>query len=396
MKIAVVGTGIAGLGAAYALSRAHEVELFEANAYPGGHVNTVKVGSYELDTGFIVHNEPNYPKLTRLFGELGVATNPSEMSFAVTCACGVAWSSRRPWTCGPALLREITRFLRRATPDSGRGRTVAEYVRDHGYSSGFRRHFLVPMTAALWSTAPARALEFPAETLIRFLGNHGMLGFRRHAWRTVAGGSRTYVAAVLDRIGGRLHLGLPVRSLRRVAEAVELRAEDGEVRRFDGVVVATSAPRALGLLEDPSAEERRLLSVFRTTSNEAALHTDTRLLPRRIRDRSSWNVIVPSCGDDAGVPTMTYFLDRLQRLEGGKQFCVTLNQTSEIHPAKLIRTIGFEHPQVTFETVAAQTRLHVLNGQRRTAFAGAWQGFGFHEDGLVSGLRAAEAFGVTW
>jgi predicted NAD/FAD-binding protein len=396
MKLAVVGTGVAGLGAAYALSREHEIELFEANAHAGGHVNTVRVGSQELDTGFIVHNEPNYPKLTRLFSELGVVTNASEMSFSVTCACGVVWSSRRPWTCGPSLLREIVRFLRRATPEAARGRTLAEYVGDHGYSSSFRRHFLVPMTAALWSTAPVRTLEFPAETLIRFLGNHGMLGFRRHAWRTVAGGSRTYVAAALERIGGRLQLGLPVRSLRRTEEAVALRTDDGEVRRFDGVVVATSAPRALALLEDPSADERRLLSVFRTTANEAALHTDTRLLPRKSGNRSSWNVIVPACGDDATAPTLTYYLDRLQRLDGGKHFCVTLNHTSEIHPAKIVRTVPFEHPQVSFETVAAQARLHVLNGQRRTAFAGAWQGYGFHEDGLVSGLRAAEAFGVTW
>ena len=396
MKIAVVGTGVAGLGAAYALSRAHEVELFEANAYAGGHVNTISVGSHQLDTGFIVHNEPNYPKLTRLFRELEIATKRSEMSFSVSCGCGLTWSSRRPWTCGPRLLREVVRFLRRARADDGRGRTLAEYSRDHGYSTGFRRHFLVPMTAALWSTAPVRALDFPAETLIRFLGNHGMLGFRRHEWRTVAGGGRTYVAAVLERVGGPLHLGLPVRSLRRVDEAVELRTDDAETRRYDGVVVATSAPRALGLLEDPSPEERRLLSVFRTTPNEAVLHTDEHALPKRAGNRSSWNVHVPTCGDDATVPTMTYFLDRLQGLDGEQRFCVTLNRTTEIHPAKIVRVIGYEHPQMTFESIAAQGRLHLLNGQRRTTFAGAWQGNGFHEDGLVSGLRAAEAFGVTW
>jgi predicted NAD/FAD-binding protein len=253
------------------------------------------------------------------------------------------------------------------------------------------------MTAALWSTAPAQALEFPAETLIRFLGNHGMLGFRRHTWRTVAGGSRTYVAAALDRIGGRLHLGLPVRSLQRTSDAVEVRTDDGDLQRFDGVVVATSAPRALALLEDPSAEERRLLGVFRTTANEAVLHTDEHVLPLRARDRASWNVYVPVCGDDATTPTMTYFLDRLQRLGAAHEhFCVTLNRTQDIHPAKIVRLISYEHPQMTFESIAAQGRLHVLNGQRRTAFGGAWQGYGFHEDGLVSGLRAAEAFGVTW
>lgn len=396
MKIAVVGTGVAGLGAAYALSRAHDVELFEANAHAGGHVNTIRVGQHHLDTGFIVHNEPNYPKLTRLFDELGVATQESEMSFSVSCGCGLTWSSRRPLSCGPRLLREILHFLRHADAEDGRGRTLAEYVRDHGYSNGFRRHFLVPMAAALWSTAPAQALEFPAESLIRFLGNHGMLGFRRHAWRTVAGGSRTYVAAALDRIGGRLHLDTPIRSLRRGDETVEVRTADGELHPFDGVVVATSAPRALALLEDPSDDERRLLSAFRTTSNEAVLHSDERMLPRRARDRCSWNVHAPACGDDATTPTMTYFLDRLQRLETKERFCVTLNRTEEIHPAKIVRVIAYEHPQTTFESIAAQSRLHLLNGQRRTAFGGAWQGYGFHEDGLVSGLRAAEAFGVTW
>jgi predicted NAD/FAD-binding protein len=395
MKVAVVGTGVAGLGAAYVLSRLHDVELFEANSYPGGHVNTVGVGSRAVDTGFIVHNEQNYPNLTRLFGELGIATQESEMSFSVSCGCGLSWSSRRPLSCGPALLREVVRFLRRARSEDGRGRTLAEYVGDHGYSSGFRRHYLVPMTAALWSTAPARALDFPAETLIRFLGQHGMLGWRRHGWRTVSGGSGTYVAAALERIGGRLHLGLPVRSVRRSGAGAELRTDDGETLSFDGVVVATSAPRALAMLEDASEAERGLLSVFRTTTNEAVLHTDERLLPRRQSHRSSWNVGVPVCGDGAGAPTMTYYLDRLQKLDGQERFCVTLNRTEEIHPARIISVISYEHPQMTFESVAAQSRLHVLN-ERGRAFAGAWQGYGFHEDGLASGLRAAEVFGARW
>ena len=395
MNVAVVGTGVAGLGAAYALSRVHDVELFEANSYPGGHVNTVAVGSHAVDTGFIVHNEPNYPNLSRLFAELGIATQESEMSFSVSCGCGLSWSSRRPLSCGPALLREVMRFLRRARSEDGRGRTLAEYVRDHGYSDGFRRHYLVPMTAALWSTAPARALDFPAETLIEFLGRHGMLGWRRHGWRTVSGGARTYVAAVLERVGGRLHLGLPVRSVRRSGEGAELRTDDGETRRFDGVVVATSAPRALAMLEDASEDEHRLLSVFGTTTNEAVLHTDERLLPRRHGHRSSWNVSVPVCGDGAGAPTMTYYLDRLQKLDGHERFCVTLNRTEEIHPAKIVSVVSYEHPQMTFEGVAAQGRLHLLN-ERGRAFAGAWQRYGFHEDGLASGLRAAGAFGATW
>ena len=396
MTIAVVGSGVAGLGAAYALSRAHAVELFEADERPGGHVNTISAGARELDTGFIVHNTANYPQLTRLFKELGITTQQSEMSFSVSCACGLEWSSRRPWACGPKLLREIVRFLRTADADDARGLTLAEYVRQRGYSEGFRRHYLVPMTSALWSTAPSLALEFPAEALLRFFANHRMLGFRRHGWRTVTGGSRTYVRALLERSGLRLHLGAPVRSLRRTAEGVELRTDDGEVRRFDGVVVATHAPQALSLLADPSEDERRLLSAFATTANETVLHTDARVLPRTASTHASWNVRLETCGDQQAKPTMTYLLNRLQRLDGDEQYCVTLNETSAIDPARIIRTIHYDHPQMTLASIAAQAELHTLNGPRATAFCGAWQGNGFHEDGLASGLRAAEAFGARW
>jgi predicted NAD/FAD-binding protein len=252
------------------------------------------------------------------------------------------------------------------------------------------------MTAALWSTAPSLALDFPAETLIRFFENHRMLGFRRHTWRTVSGGSRTYVQALLDRSGLQVHLGAPVRSLRRTADGVELRTDDGQLRLFDGVVVATHAPQALALLADPSDDERRLLSAFATTPNETVLHTDARVLPRAASAYSSWNVRVETCGDDQAKPTMTYLLDRLQRLDGDERYCVTLNQTAAIDPARIIRTIRYEHPQMTLASTAAQGELHTLNGRRATAFCGAWQGNGFHEDGLVSGLRAAESFGARW
>jgi uncharacterized protein len=396
MTIAVVGSGVAGLGAAYALSRTHAVELFEADERPGGHANTISVAARELDTGFIVHNTANYPQLTRLFRELGIATQPSEMSFSVSCACGLEWSSRRPWTCGPKLLREIVRFLRTADADDARGLTLSEYVRRDGYSEGFRRHYLVPMTAALWSMPPSLVLEFPAEALIQFFANHRMLGFRRHRWRTVAGGSRTYVRALLERSGACVHLGAPVRSVRRDASGVEVRTDDGVSRRFDGVVVATHAPQALSLLADPSDEERRLLSAFATTPNETVLHTDARVLPRAAAGHASWNVRLQTCGEDQAKPTMTYLLNRLQRLDGDERYCVTLNETGAIDPAKIIRTIQYDHPQMTLASTGAQADLHTLNGQRATAFCGAWQGNGFHEDGLVSGLRAAEAFGASW
>ena len=396
MKIAIIGTGIAGLGAAYALSRLHEVELFEANGYVGGHANTVTLGSLELDTGFIVHNEENYPSLTRLFRELGVATQPSEMSFAMSCGCGLEWSSRRPWRAGPRLLREIERFLRTAGSADAAGKSFDRFLLDERYSDSFRWHYLVPMTSALWSTAPGEALAFPAAYGIEFFRNHSMLGLRRDRWRTVAGGSRAYVRALLDRLGARVLVATPVRSLARSSTGVDLRTVDGTSRSFDGVVVATSAPRALALLEDCSLEEREILSAFEITANETVLHTDARLLPRRRSDRSSWNYRSPGCGIYADKPSLTYSLNRLQRLDETAEYCVTLNRTDEIDAASVIRVIDYEHPRMTFASLAAADRARAFGVVRNTAFAGAWQGNGFHEDGLLSGLRAAAAFGAAW
>ena len=396
MKIAIIGTGIAGLGAAYALSGRHDVELFEANGYAGGHANTVTHGSQELDTGFIVHNEANYPNLTRLFRELGVATQPSEMSFAMSCGCGLEWSSRRPWRAGPRLLREILRFLRTAGEADADGKSFDRFLHDESYSESFRWHYLVPMTAALWSTAPGEVLGFPASYGIDFFRNHSMLGLGRSRWRTVTGGSRVYVRALLDRLGAQMQLAAPVRSLVRTNSGVEVRAADGALRTFDGAVVATSAPRALALLEDASIEEHEILSAFETTANETVLHTDARLLPRLAADRSSWNYQSPGCGVHTDRPSLTYSLNRLQKLGTTVEYCVTLNRTDEIDESAVIRVIDYEHPRVTFASLAAAERARVLGVVRSTAFAGAWQGNGFHEDGLASGLRAAAAFGVTW
>lgn len=396
MTIAIVGTGIAGLGAAYALSRVHTVELYEAGDRVGGHTRTVDHGPHALDTGFIVHNERNYPNLVRLFRELGVRTQPSVMSFSVECGCGVAWSSRRPWRTGARLFREILRFLGTAGDADTEGKTFDRFLRDEGYSDSFRWHYLVPMTAALWSTAPGQALDFPAAFGVQFFRNHGMLGLRRHRWRTVCGGSRAYVRAVLQRVGGAVHTALPVQSIARDGGRVAIALRDGSTRTFDGVVVATHAPEALALLADPSDDERRLLGAFATTTNETVLHTDARLLPRRRGDRSAWNYQSSRCGVPAPRATVTYSLNRLQRLDADEEYCVTLNRSDEIDPARVLRAFDDAHPQVTFTSLAAQRDLHLLNGPRRTAFAGSWQGFGFHEDGIASGLRAAAALGVRW
>ncbi len=324
----------------------------------------------------------------------------SEMSFSVGCAaCGLEWSGRRPLAqrrnlASPrflGLLREVTRWLRSADDDGvDESLALRDYLDAHGYSPRFRRHFLVPLTAALWSTAPGRALEFPAASAIRFFRNHGMLGFGRFRWRTVEGGSRVYVERLAERLGGRLHLGLGVRELRRGADGVELRTDDGELRRFDRVVVAVHADQALALLGDASPEERRLLSRFEYTRNEAVLHTDTTLLPRTRRAWASWNYLL----GDGGRPTITYRLNSLQRLETETEYCVSLN--AAVAEEHVLGRFAYAHPLYTGGTPAAQRELRLLSGERRTHWAGAHLGNGFHEDGLASGVAAAAELGAGW
>ena len=396
MKVAVVGSGVSGLGAAYLLARAHDVHVFERDGRPGGHANTVVHDGLALDTGFLVHNTRNYPLLCRLFQELGVATHESDMSFSVSCSgCGLEYSGRRPFAqranaARPGflgLLWEIGRWLRTAEPEDD-SQSLAEYLDANAYSQRFRRHFLVPLTSALWSTAPARALEFPAAYAIRFFDNHGMLGLGRFRWRTVSGGSRRYVDAIAERLGDRLRLGSGVRSIRRGPDAVELRIGD-QVERFDQVVVATHADQAVALLEDPTPDERRVLGGFSYTRNEAVLHTDGRLLPRTTRASASWNYRL---GDD-GRPTVTYHLNRLQALEADRDYCVTLNH--EVPEEHVLERFTYDHPLYTVATLRAQSQLPLLAGGR-TYFAGAYVGNGFHEDGLASGVAAARALGVEW
>jgi predicted NAD/FAD-binding protein len=395
MKIAIIGSGIAGLSAAHVLARAHEVEVLEANDYVGGHTHTVDVGRLAIDTGFIVHNEHNYPLLTRLFRELGVRTQPTVMSFAMTCGCGLTWSSRRPWRAG-RLLGEVLRFLRTAGDADVEGKDFDRFLRDEGYSDSFRRHYLVPMTSALWSTAPEDALAFPAAFGIQFFRNHGMLGLRRHRWRTVVGGSREYVRRLVARLPAPVAVSRPVRSIARDGDGVRIRLADGETRRYDGAVVATHAPTALALLERPTADERRLLGAFAVTENEAVLHWDERLLPARQDDRSAWNYASARCGGSPALPTVTYSMNRLQSLVADREWCVTLNRTAEIDPAKIVRVIRYDHPRMTFAALAAQQQVRRLDVDR-LAFAGAWQAFGFHEDGIRSGVAAAESLGgVRW
>ncbi|HST19429.1 MAG TPA: FAD-dependent oxidoreductase [Gaiellaceae bacterium] len=401
MRVAVVGSGVAGLGAAYVLSRAHEVEVLEREHRPGGHVNTITVDGLALDTGFLVHNERNYPLLVRLFGELGVATQESDMSFSVSCRhCGLEYAGRRPFAQlrnaasarFHALLWEIGRWLRTARRSLDEqdldGWSLARYLDEHRYSQRFRHHFLVPLTSALWSAAPGRALEYPAAGAIRFFDNHGMLGFRRFTWRSVVGGSRTYVDAIAARLGG-VRTGVPVRSIRRSPGAVHVRTADDVTRSFDAVVVATHADEALRLLEDATDDERRTLGAFAYTANVATLHTDSSFLPRSRGARAAWNYRMD--GDER--PTVTYWLNSLQRLDTENDYLVTLNE--HVEPEYVRASVGFRHPLFTVETLAAQSWLAALT-RDRTAFAGAYHGNGFHEDGLASGVRAAAGLGVRW
>ena len=358
-----------------------------------------------LDCGFLVHNQATYPMLMRLFGELGVKTQDSEMSFSVDCSsCGLVYSSthlfadrsnlRRPahWK----LVAEIVRWLRTAGPSLERGdhdtETLAEYTEHQGYSHQFVRHFLVPITSALWSTSPERTLDFPAAYAIRFFEHHGMLGLRRIPWRTVVGGSSTYVSRLQERFGEQVRLADGVRSVRRTEDGIELRSGGDEVHTFDKVVIATHADQALDLLEDASAEEKALLGAFGYTDNQTVLHTDERFLPRVETAHASWNYTETS----QTRPTVTYYLNRLQRLESDTKYLVTLNRTEDIDPAKVLRTIDFTHPRFTVGSLAAQRTLASISGPRHTAFAGAYHGNGFHEDGIASGVRAAAAHGVTW
>ncbi len=412
MRVAVVGTGIAGLGAAYLLSRRHEVEVFEQAGYVGGHTNTVPTPLPDgrvlaLDTGFIVHNRENYPNLIRLFDELGVRTQESEMSFSVSCArCGLEYSGARPWTQWQnlrslaflALLGEIVRFMRTAERAAARheGETLAQFVARSRYSRRFRDHFLVPLAASIWSTSPAETLDFPASYAIRFFANHGMLRFRRFRWRTVTGGSQTYVRAILERLDGPVHTGDGVRAIRRDESGVAVTTHAGRGGRFDQVVVATHPDQALDMLEDPSADEQRILGAFAYTTNETILHTDVGVLPRRESARGAWNYRTEDCRDPAPTLTMTYDLNRLQRLGEAHHYLVTLNRGSEIAEDRIIRRLTYAHPRYTVAALRMQRELGVIAGANRTWYCGAWQGYGFHEDGFASAVRVARGLGVDW
>jgi predicted NAD/FAD-binding protein len=395
------------------LHRSYQVELFEREDYAGGHANTLAIdaGGRELglDTGFMVFNDHTYPGFSRLLRELGVATQPGDMSISVRCrACQLEYSSRglngmlaqrsnafRParWRLGWDILR-FYRDTRRVLRDgSCEQATLAVFLQEKGYGAEFARHFLLPLASAVWSMPPGTVGDMPATYFLRFLQNHGIIGLQpAFVWRTVRGGSREYVRRLTESFGCRLQLSTPVRAVRRDDCGVQLRLAGGCEQVFDKVVMACHADQALRLLADPSREEEAALDGFSYTVNRAVLHTDASMLPQRPAARASWNYATDDCRRAGGTLGMTYHLNRLQALDEPTDYCVSLN--ADVAPAAVIRTMTYEHPAYTFSTLAAQQALARLNGQRHTYYAGAHLGYGFHEDGFQSGVRVAKQLGV--
>jgi uncharacterized protein len=420
---AVVGSGVAGLTAAYLLQRTHDVTLFEVDDRLGGHAHTHDVATPDdrvvpIDSGFIVHNERTYPNLIRLFGELGVATQPTEMSMSITCeGCGLEYAGARGLSGlfaqarlagNPAYLRmlgEVKRFHAHARrliehADAGAGDdvdglTLGTFLALGGYSRYFVRHFMIPVVSCVWSSGTRASLEYPALYLFRFLDNHGMLSVTGSPqWRTVTGGSRTYVEKAAKGLTG-VQTGTGIRSVTRHADGVELIDDDGQRHAADAVVVATHPDQALRLLADPTDDERAVLGSFRYSRNETLLHTDSTLLPAARRARASWNYRMNGCAGSLDDVQVSYWMNRLQDLDEPLDYLVTLNAAERVDPGTVLRRMVYEHPVYTPASVAAQRRLPRLN-TGRTAFAGAYQGWGFHEDGCASGVRAAAAFGAGW
>ncbi|MFM9960751.1 MAG: NAD(P)/FAD-dependent oxidoreductase [Planctomycetaceae bacterium] len=411
MRIAIIGAGISGLTAAYRLSQHHEITLFEANDYLGGHTHTVDVElggeRHVIDTGFIVFNDWTYPNFIALLDELRIASQPTSMSFSVRCdRTGLEYNgsslnglfAQRLNLFRPSfhrMIRDILRFNREG-PELVLSRpaddpmTVGEFLTKHRYSREFADQYLLPMGAAIWSCPTGTFAEFPIRFIVEFYRNHGLLSVRhRPTWRVIVGGSRTYVAAMLPRFQDRVRLNTPIEIVRRSADGVDVTPRGQTAERFDHVIFACHSDQALRMLADPSPTERELLSAFPYERNSAVLHTDESLLPRRRLAWASWNYQIPA--EPTAHATVSYCMNILQHIRSKHTFCVTLNSDDRIDPAKVLGQFEYHHPIFTTRRAAMQARHREVLNVNRTSFCGAYWGNGFHEDGVNSALAVCDA-----
>ena len=414
MKIAIIGSGIAGLTCAYLLARRHDITVFEADARVGGHTHTVPVTvdgrEYAVDTGFIVFNDWTYPNFIRLLGQLGVAFKPTEMSFSVNDPdTGLEYNgnnlnslfAQRSNLLSPGfwgMLRDILRFNKEARRDLAEQRitadtTLDDYLKAGAYGERFILHYIVPMGAAIWSMPMAEMLNFPLQFFVRFFENHGLLSVsNRPQWQVIEGGSSAYIAPLTASFKERIRLNCPVGRIDRDAHGVVIHSPAG-IERFDKVVLACHSDQALRLLGNPDDKEREILGALPYADNEVVLHTDTRLLPTRKRAWASWNYRLGGAGHTRAA--VTYDMNILQGIQSDTTFCVSLNQSAGITPSKVLARFTYAHPQFSLAAVTAQQRWAEIDGAQHTHYCGAYWANGFHEDGVVSALRAAAAFGES-
>jgi predicted NAD/FAD-binding protein len=413
MKIAVIGSGISGLTSAYLLSESHDVTVFEANDYIGGHTHTIDVPLdgkvYPVDTGFIVFNLKTYPNFVKLLGRLGVTWQDSNMSFSVQCArTGIEFSPtslnalfcQRKNLFNPSfyrMLSDVFRFRREAREllkGDDDQITLDQYLTQNRYSKAFIDHFIIPMGDSIWSADPRHFREFPARLFVEFFENHGILNIKNQpGWLVIKGGSKQYIEPITRRFRNNIRLLCPVESVTRLDDGVTVQVRGQAPETFDKVIIAAHSHQALAMLADPTDQEQEILGNIRYQDNDAILHTDTALLPRRKVAWASWNYHVPK--EDLGRVALTYNMNILQSLGASREFCVTLNLASAVDRAKVIREIPYDHPVYDPVSLAARKRRQEINGQNHTYFCGAYWYYGFHEDGVRSALDICREFGNT-